>query len=153
MLTKSWSSVRRWGKGLWAVGCKVRRHLRRRFFLPQNPSGRPPFFPFLGRQPPFPTLGRPSPLPFAATLHCFLLRLDLPTCSKDREEEEQDGLKRKRGSRRCSTPISCRFLGETLGKDGNLVPPDNYVLLDVVDHVDWRIKGWIRCGVRFWSRI
>jgi hypothetical protein len=109
MLTKSWSSVRRWGKGLWAIGCKVRRHLRRCFFLPQNPSGRPPFFPFLGRQPPFPTLGRPSPFPFAAALHCFLLSLDLPPCSKDREEEEQDGLKRKRGSRRCSTPISCKF--------------------------------------------
>jgi hypothetical protein len=46
-------------------------------------------------------------------------------------------LKRKRGSRRCSTPISCRFfLGKTLGKDGIIVPPYNYVLLEVVDHVD-----------------
>jgi hypothetical protein len=45
------------------------------------------------------------------------------------------------------------FLGETLGKDGILVPPYNYVLLEVVDHDDWRIRSWIRCGVRFWSRI
>jgi hypothetical protein len=28
------------------------------------------------------------------------------------------------------------FLGKTLGKDGILVPPYNYVLLEVVDHVD-----------------
>jgi hypothetical protein len=28
------------------------------------------------------------------------------------------------------------FLGETLGKDEILVPPYNYVLLEVVDHVD-----------------
>jgi hypothetical protein len=45
------------------------------------------------------------------------------------------------------------FLGKTLGIDEILVPPYNYVLLDVVDHGDYRIRGWIRCGVRFWSRI
>jgi hypothetical protein len=45
-------------------------------------------------------------------------------------------LKRKRGSRRCSTPSLADFLGETLGKDEILVPPYNYVLLEVVDHVD-----------------
>jgi hypothetical protein len=28
------------------------------------------------------------------------------------------------------------FLGETLGKDGILFPPCNYVLLEVVDHGD-----------------
>jgi hypothetical protein len=50
-------------------------------------------------------------------------------------------------------PSLADFLGETLGKDGILVPPYNYVLLEVVDHGDWRIRGWIRCGVRFWSRI
>jgi hypothetical protein len=34
-------------------------------------------------------------------------------------------------------PISfCRFFGETLGKDGILVPPCNYVLLEVVYHGD-----------------
>ena len=98
------------GKELWAVGCKVKRHLMRRFFFPQNPSGRPPIFPFSWPPtPPFPHPWPPLPLPLAATLHYFLLPLDLPPRSKDREEEEQDGLKRKRGSRRCSTPISCRF--------------------------------------------
>jgi hypothetical protein len=63
--------------------------------------------------------------------------LDLPLRSKDREEEENVELKRKRGSRRCSTPsLLAYFLGETLGKDGILVPPYNYVLLEVVDHRD-----------------
>jgi hypothetical protein len=81
--------------------------------------------------------GRPLS-PIAAALQYFFLPRSPPLPhSKDREEEEQDGLKRKRGSRRCSTPISCRFfLGKTLGKDGILVPPYNYVLLEVVDHVD-----------------
>jgi hypothetical protein len=61
--------------------------------------------------------------------------LDLPPCSKDREEEEHVELKRKRGSRRCFTPsLLADFLGKTLGKDGILVPPCNYVLLEVVDH-------------------
>jgi hypothetical protein len=46
-------------------------------------------------------------------------------------------LKRKRGSRRCSSPsLLAEFLGETLGMDGILVPPCNYVLLEVVDHGD-----------------
>ena len=64
MLTKSWSSVRGWGKGLWAVRCKVRRHLRCRFFLPQNPSGRPPFSPFSWPPTPLsPHLSAPSPSP------------------------------------------------------------------------------------------
>jgi hypothetical protein len=99
------------------------------FLSPTKPFSWPP-------TPPFPTLGRPSPFPFAVALHCFLLPLDLLPRSKDREEEEQDGLKRKRGSRRCFTPISCRFSWETLDKDEILVPPYNYVLLEVVDHVD-----------------
>jgi hypothetical protein len=33
-------------------------------------------------------------------------------------------------------PSIADFLGKTLGKDGILVPPYNYVLLEVVDHVD-----------------
>jgi hypothetical protein len=33
-------------------------------------------------------------------------------------------------------PSIADFLGETLGKDGILVPPYIYVLLEVVDHVD-----------------
>jgi hypothetical protein len=78
-----------------------------------------------------------SPLAAAPyPLHGFLLPLDLPPRSKDREEEHVE-LKRKRGSRRCSTPsLLAYFLGETLGKDGILVPPCNYVLLEVVDHGD-----------------
>jgi hypothetical protein len=60
-----------------------------------------------------------------------------PPSSKDREEEENIELKRKRGSRRYSSPsLLAEFLGETLGMDGILVPPCNYVLLEVVDHRD-----------------
>jgi hypothetical protein len=101
---------------------------------PSSPSWPPP--PPLSWPPHFsPLAGRPSP-PIAAALQYFFLPRSPPR-NKDREEEEQDGLKRKRGSRRCATPISCRFfLGKTLGKDGILVSPYNYVLLEVVDHVD-----------------
>jgi hypothetical protein len=78
--------------------------------------------------------------PFAATLyplHNFLLPLDLPPRSKDREEEEHVELKRKRGSRRCSTPsLLAVFLGKILGKDKIHVPPCNYVFLEVVNHGD-----------------
>jgi hypothetical protein len=73
----------------------------------------------------------------AAPLHGFLLPLDLPPRSKDREEEEHIELKGKRGSRRCSSPsLLAEFFGETLGMDEILVPPYNYVLLEVVDHVN-----------------
>jgi hypothetical protein len=91
--------------------------------------------------PPFPPLWLPPPSlfvssPWAAALyplHGFLLPLDLPPRSKDREEEEHVELKRKRGSRRCSFPsLLAEFLGETLGMDEILVPPYNYVLLEVV---------------------
>jgi hypothetical protein len=69
-----------------------------------------------------------------APLHGFLLPLDLPPRSKDREEEEHVELKRERGSRRCSSPSLLEdFLGKTLGMDEILVPPCNYVLLEVVD--------------------
>jgi hypothetical protein len=54
--------------------------------------------------------------PWAAALyplHSFLLFLDLPPCSNDREEEEHAELKRERGSRRCSSPSLLEdFLGE-----------------------------------------
>jgi hypothetical protein len=77
--------------------------------------------------------------PFATALyplHDFLLPLDLPPRSKDREEEHVE-LKRKRGSRRCSTPsLLAVFLGETLGKDKIHVLPCNYVFLGVVNHGD-----------------
>jgi hypothetical protein len=86
--------------------------------------------------PPFP-LGWLSSPPMAAPLQGFLLPLDLPLRSKDREEEEHVELKGKRGSRRCSSPsLLTEFLGETLGMDEILVPPCNYVLLEVVDHGD-----------------
>jgi hypothetical protein len=149
MLPKSWFLVRGWGKGLWAVGCKVIIHMRHRFFLPQNPRW-PPLFPFSLSWPPPPPPFSPlawPPLPFPPWLAAPLLwlqppsiassSLDLPLHSKDWEEEEHVELKRKRGSRRCSTPsLLVDLLGETLGKDGILVPPCNYVLLEVVDHVD-----------------
>jgi hypothetical protein len=83
----------------------------------------------------FPTLAAPSPSPqfvAAAPLPIFLSLPSpwlpppsrSPPRSKDREEEEHVELKRKRGSKRCSTPsLLADFLGETLGKDGILVPP------------------------------
>ena len=82
----------------------------------------PPPFPPFGRRPlPLPLLpldSRPIPSP----------RLPPPSRSpprsKDREEEEHVELKRKKGSRRCSTPsLLAVFLGETLGKDKIHVPP------------------------------
>jgi hypothetical protein len=100
--------------------------------------GAPPLLPNPSRPPlPLPNCcSRPSLFlssPFAATLYPlqdFLLPLDLPPRSKDREEEEHVELKRKRGSRRCSTPsLLAVFLGETLGKDKIHVPPCNYVFL------------------------
>jgi hypothetical protein len=91
-----------------------------------------------------PLLGRPSPSPWLVApllpwqpLSIASSSLDPPPRSKDREEEEHVELKRKRGSRRCSTPsLLADVLGKTLGKDGILVPPCNYVLLEVVDHGD-----------------
>jgi hypothetical protein len=54
--------------------------------------------------------------PWAAAfypLHGFLLPLNLPPRSKDREEEEHVELKRERGSRRCFSPYLLEdFLGE-----------------------------------------
>jgi hypothetical protein len=89
----------------------------------------------LAAPPPFPWAGRPL-LPWQS-LSIASSSLDLPPRSKDREEEEHVELKRKRGSRRCSTPSLLEdFLGETLGKDEILVPSCNYVLLEVVDHGD-----------------
>jgi hypothetical protein len=82
-----------------------------------------PFCPFLAAPPFSPhTLGHPSPFPLGwppsppmeAPLHGFLLPLDLPPRSKDREEEEHVELKRERGSRRCSSPS---ILEDFLGKN------------------------------------
>jgi hypothetical protein len=59
-----------------------------------------------------------------------------PPRSKDREEEYVE-LKRKRGSRRSSSPsLLAEFLREILGMDGILVSPCTYVLLEVVNHGD-----------------
>jgi hypothetical protein len=100
-------------------------------------GGNPLSLPPLSWPPPplSPWLAAPSP-PIAAALHCFLLPRSPPR-SKDREEEEHIELKRKRGSRRCSTPsLLVDFLGKTLGKDKIHVLPCNYVFLEVVDHGD-----------------
>jgi hypothetical protein len=109
----------------------------RRFFLPQNPRWPPLFlFPPLLAATPF-SLGWSPPLLPLQPPSIASSSLDLPPRSKDREEEEHIELKRKRGSRRCSTPsLLADFLGETLGKDNIHVPPCNYVFLEVVDHVD-----------------
>jgi hypothetical protein len=79
-----------------------------------------------------------SPLAAAPyPLHGSLLPLDPPPRSKDREEEGHVELKRKRGSRRCSSPSLLEdFLGENPRYVEILVPPCNYVLLEVVDHGD-----------------
>jgi hypothetical protein len=71
--------------------------------------------------PPFPPLWPPPPSlflssPWAAALyplHGFLPPLELPPCSKDREEEKHVELKRERGLMRCSSPSLLEyFLGE-----------------------------------------
>jgi hypothetical protein len=113
----------------------------------------PLFSLFLAANPPFPTLGRPSPFPFAATLHCFLLPLDLPHAVRIEKRRSKMDWRGREDQGDVLPPSLADFLGKILGKDGILVPPYNYVLLEVVDHGDWRIRGWIRCGVRFWSRI
>jgi hypothetical protein len=81
-------------------------------FLPQkNPMWSPPFSPLPSR-PPLPLLGHPSPPHCSRPLPSPLLPplSKSPPRSKDREGKEQVGLKRKRGQRRCSIPISsCRF--------------------------------------------
>jgi hypothetical protein len=105
------------------LGCKVRSHLRRRFFLPQNPRWPPLFFFSLSWPPPpfFPLAWPPLPFPPWLAAPLLLLQprsiasssLDLPLRSKDREEEEHVELKRKRGSRRCSIPsLFADFLGK-----------------------------------------
>jgi hypothetical protein len=83
-----------------------------RFFSPtKTPGGRPILlFPFLAA-PPLPGAAaspphcsRPLPSPLLPPPS------KSPSHSKDREEKEQVGLKRKRGPSRCSIPISsCRF--------------------------------------------
>jgi hypothetical protein len=98
---------------------------------------------------PFPSpLLAATPTPFSLGWTPPLLPLQLPSIAsssldllpprrKDRIEEEHVELKRKRGSRRCSTAsLLVDFLRETLGKDKIHVPPCNYVFLEVVDHGD-----------------
>jgi hypothetical protein len=102
---------------------------------PPNCCSRPHLFHPFGRRPlPLPLLhlgSRPLPSPWLPPPSRS------PPRSKDREEEEHVELKRKRGSRRCSSPsLLAEFLEGTLGMDGILVPPYNYVLLKVVDHGD-----------------
>jgi hypothetical protein len=103
--------------------------------------------------PPLPNPSRPHLLPMVAVASLPLPLLPLgsrplpspwlpppsrsPPRIKDREEEEHVELKRKRGSRRCSSPsLLVEFLGETPDMDEILVPPCHYVLLEVVDHGD-----------------
>jgi hypothetical protein len=95
------------------------------FSRKENPSGSLfPLLPLLGRHPfppshtwsplpPFP-LGWPSSSPMAAPLHDFLLPLDLPPRSKDREEEEHVELKGKREDQGDVLPHL--FLQNFLGK-------------------------------------
>jgi hypothetical protein len=109
--------------GHWMIS---RSHLWRRFFCLAKKTlvvAFCPFWPYVAAPPgppPSPRLPPPS---------------RSPPRSKDREEEEHVELKGKRGSRRCSSPsLLAEFLGETLGMDEILVPPCNYVLLEVVDN-------------------
>jgi hypothetical protein len=104
-----------------------------------------PFCPYLAATPfpPLPHLAAPPPFPlWLAVLSSHGIPSPWlpppsrsPPRSKDREEEEHVELKGKRGSRRCSSPsLLAEFLGETQGMDEILVPPCNYVLLEVADH-------------------
>jgi hypothetical protein len=140
--------VRGCGKRVVGHWMLSRSHLWRRFFSPAKKTlvvAFSPFCPYLAATP-F------SPLPHLAAPPSFPLGLAVlsshgspsprppppsrsPPRSKDREEEEHIELKGKRGSRRCSSPsLLVEFLRETLGMDEILVPPCNYVLLEVVDH-------------------
>jgi hypothetical protein len=132
------------GVGRWMLS---RSHLWRRFFSPAKKTlvvAFSPFCPYLAATTsPLPHLAAPPSFPLGLAVHSFhgspSPRLPPPSRSpprsKDREAEEHVELKGKRGSRRCSSPsLLAEFLGETLGMDEMLVPPCNYVLLEVVDH-------------------
>jgi hypothetical protein len=132
--------------GHWMIS---RSHLWRRFFCLAKKTLVVAFSPFCPSVGAPPTAGAP---PHLAAPPSFPLGLAVlsshgspsprlpppsrsPPRSKDREEEEHVELKGKRGSRRCSSPsLLAEFLGETLGMDEILVPPCNYVLLEVVDN-------------------
>jgi hypothetical protein len=84
------------------------------------------------------SLGWPSPLlPWQPpTISFSSIDLPLPTQQGSRRGgarwiEEEERIKEM-----FYPPSIADFLGETLGKDGILVPPYNYVFLEVVDHVD-----------------
>jgi hypothetical protein len=81
--------------------------------LLQNPSRPPLLLPNWVAATPLPLL-LSSPMAAAPyPLHVSLLPLDSPPRIMDREEEEHVELKRKRGSRRCSSPSLLEdFLGE-----------------------------------------
>ena len=114
-----------WEKGCGPLDAKSESSVASLLFsCKENPSGGlSPFCPYLAATP-FPPshtwpplssfpLGWLSSPPMAAPLHGFLLPLDLPPRSKDREEEEHVELKRERGSRRCSSPSLLEdFVGE-----------------------------------------
>jgi hypothetical protein len=115
-LAKGSSSVRGCGKkGCGLLHAKSESSVASfRFSRKETLAFRPPSPPHTHLAAPLPSpLGWPPSPPMEAPLLGFLLPLDLPPRSKDREEEEHVELKRERGSRRCSSlSLLEDFLGE-----------------------------------------
>jgi hypothetical protein len=96
----------------------------------------PLFSLFLAANPPFPHTWPPLPLPLCSRPPLLPPSSRSPPTQQGREEEEQDGLRGREDQGDVLPPSLADFLGEILGKDEIIVPPYNYVLLEVVDHVD-----------------
>jgi hypothetical protein len=85
---------------------------------------------------------RPLPLflssPLAAApypLHGFLLPLDLPHAVRIEKRRSTLNLRGREDQGDVLPHLFLKiFLGKTLGMDEILVPPCNYVLVEVVDH-------------------
>jgi hypothetical protein len=72
-----------------------------------------------------------------APLHGFLLPLDLPHAAKIEKRRNTLNWRGREDQGGVLHHLFLKiFLGKTLGMDEILVPPCNYVLLDVVDHGD-----------------
>ena len=114
-VAKGLSSVRGCGERVVGRWVQSQETSEASFLSPTKTLGGHPFFslhPPSWPPPPFLPLGWTPPPPMAAIIHCFLPQ-DLPLRSKDREKEGHVELKRKRGSRRCSSPS---LLEDFLGK-------------------------------------
>jgi hypothetical protein len=147
-VAKGWSSVRGCGKkGCGPLDAKSESSMASfRFsrketlvvaFSPFALLGCPPFSPHtLGR--PFPSpLGWPPSPPMEAPHHSFLLPLDLPHAARIEKRRSMLNWRGRKDEGDVLPHLFLKiFLGKTLGMDEVLVPPCNYVLLEVVDQGD-----------------